>query len=159
MEFLRAGFDLLCSDLDVVWMRDPRPYLIGSAGTSLLPLADIVVSTDVTNGQQETDAHNWGLNGELNTGIILMRSSRATLAVCDEWIRRMQDEMINRPPPSGGFLQWWSNDQTFFNEVIHRAQPIHQVGSGLKSSRKDQREAAAKFALAAAAEGSPRSKM
>ena len=31
--------------------------------------------------------------------------------------RMMQDEMINRPPPSGGFLQWWSNDQTFFNEV------------------------------------------
>ena len=48
MEFLRAGFDLLCSDLDVVWLRDPRPYLVGAAGTALLPLADVVVSTDVT---------------------------------------------------------------------------------------------------------------
>ena len=41
MEFLRAGFDLLCSDLDVVWLRDPRPLLIGEAGTALLPLADV----------------------------------------------------------------------------------------------------------------------
>ena len=90
MEFLRAGFDLLCSDLDVVWLRDPRPYLIGDAGTALLPLADVVVSTDVTDGHQEHDHLNWGLNGELNTGIILLRSARATLVLCDEWIRRMQ---------------------------------------------------------------------
>ena len=35
---------------------------------ALLPLADVVVSTDVTNGGQERDDLNWGLNGELNTG-------------------------------------------------------------------------------------------
>ena len=40
------------------------------AGTSLLPLADVVVSTDVTNGGQESDEQNWGLNGELNTGTL-----------------------------------------------------------------------------------------
>ena len=39
---------------------------------------------------QEHDGLNWGLNGELNTGIILLRSTRASLALCDEWIRRMQ---------------------------------------------------------------------
>ena len=51
MEFLRAGFDLLCSDLDVVWLADPRPWTSGAAdGAALLPLADIVVSTDVTSG-------------------------------------------------------------------------------------------------------------
>ena len=159
MEFLRAGFDLLCSDLDVVWLRDPRPFLVGDAGTSLLPLADVVVSTDVTNGGQERDDLNWGLNGELNTGIILMRSSKGSLALCDEWIRRMQDEMINRPPPSGGFLQWWSNDQTFFNEVVHRAQPMMALGSGFKSLIQAQRESAAALALKAAAPGSARTTM
>ena len=40
MEFLRAGFDLLCSDLDVVWLHDPRPYIMhGAAGTALLPVS------------------------------------------------------------------------------------------------------------------------
>lgn len=35
----------------------------------------------------------------------------------------------------------WSNDQTFFNEVVHRAQPI--TGFSLKSPLASQREAAA----------------
>ena len=90
MEFLRAGFDLLCSDLDVVWLRDPRPFLTREAGTTLLPLADVVVSTDVTHGGADNDRDAWGLHGELNTGIILLRSSYGSLALCDEWIRRMQ---------------------------------------------------------------------
>lgn len=108
MEFLRAGFDLLCSDLDVVWLRDPRPFVMhGEAGTMLLPLADVVVSTDVTHGGNDHDEAVWGLQGELNTGIILLRSTLAALALCDEWIRRMQYEMVHKPPPSGGFLQWW----------------------------------------------------
>lgn len=56
MEFLRAGFDLLCSDLDVVWLSDPRPFLSGrEQGTDLLPFADIVVSTDVTSGINDND--------------------------------------------------------------------------------------------------------
>ena len=42
--------------------------------------------------------------------------------------------MRERPPPSGGFLQWWSNDQTFFNEVVHRAQPMAQLGLALKAA-------------------------
>ena len=64
--------------------------------------------------------------------------------------------MVHKPPPSGGFLQWWSNDQTFFNEVVHRAQPIQHLGLGLKSSSAQQREAAAGLARAAAGEGSAR---
>ena len=144
MEFLRAGFDLLCSDLDVVWLSDPRPFLSGKAmGTALLPLADVVVSTDVTSGINDHDGASWGLYGELNTGIILLRSTRAALALCDEWIRRMQKEMVERPPPSGGFLQWWSNDQTFFNEVVHRATEMRQLGLGLKASSDAIRREAA----------------
>ena len=64
--------------------------------------------------------------------------------------------MVNRPPPSGGFLQWWSNDQTFFNEVVHRAQPIANLGTGLKSAFAAQREAAAAVARQASREESHR---
>ena len=57
MEFMRAGFDLLCSDLDVVWIGDPRPWMRGDAeGAALLPLADVVVSADVTSGGTRTTA-------------------------------------------------------------------------------------------------------
>ena len=29
LAFLRAGFDILCADLDVLWLRDPRPWVTG----------------------------------------------------------------------------------------------------------------------------------
>ena len=47
VEFMRAGFDVLCSDLDVIWLRDPREWLMGTAPNSgLLTFADVVVSTE-----------------------------------------------------------------------------------------------------------------
>lgn len=81
MEFMRAGFDILCADLDVLWLADPRPWLRCSrenrstAGTTsptdsfvppislsgsiasseLIAFADVVVSTDVTSGVAEND--------------------------------------------------------------------------------------------------------
>ena len=46
-----------------------RPFLSGAAeGMGLLPLADVVVSTDVTSGINDHDGASWGLYGELNTG-------------------------------------------------------------------------------------------
>ena len=54
MEFMKAGFDVLCSDLDVIWLDDPRPWVLGTANTSaLLGLADVVVSTDVTHASTD----------------------------------------------------------------------------------------------------------
>ena len=69
-------------------------------GIGLLPLADVVVSTDVTHGGADNDGQLWGMHGELNTGIILLRSSLASLAVCDEWIRRMQVGSTRSWPPT-----------------------------------------------------------
>ena len=67
----------------------------------------------------------------------------------------MQHEMVHKPPPSGGFLQWWSNDQTFFNEVVHRAQPIGSLGLSLKAPSQATRAQAKAMALEAYATNSP----
>ena len=48
-----------------------------------------------------------------------------------------------------GFLQWWSNDQTFFNEVVHRAQPMAQLGLALKAADGATRDSAAEIVRAA----------
>ena len=49
---------ILCSDLDVIWLGDPRPWLLGTAKYSgLLTFADVVVSTDVTSARHEADKH------------------------------------------------------------------------------------------------------
>ena len=66
MEFMRAGFDVLCSDLDVMWLGDPRPWVRGLVATSeLMPLSDVIVSTDVTHGGADRDEAAWGINYEM----------------------------------------------------------------------------------------------
>ena len=122
VSFLRAGFDVLCSDLDVIWLGDPKPWLSGTIRTSnLLPFADVIVSVDVTTGEQENDKHAWGTFNEMNTGVIFLRATNGSLVACAAWTKRMQEELIKVKSLSSGFLQWWTNDQTFFNEVMHKA--------------------------------------
>ena len=42
----------------------------------LIAYADIVVSTDVTSDAAENDRSSWGLYQELNTGMLMLRSTR-----------------------------------------------------------------------------------
>ena len=97
IEFMAAGFDVLCADLDVVWLKDPRPWISGVADPSamLLPYPDIIVSTDVTHGGADTDARKWGMAEEMNTGMLLLRSSPGAVATCMAWVDRMRLEMVS----------------------------------------------------------------
>ena len=47
----------------------------------------------------------------------MLRSSPGGMAICQSWVERMQQEMVSIARLPAGMLQWWSNDQTFFNEV------------------------------------------
>ena len=83
VEFLNAGFDILCSDLDVMWLSDPRPWVMGRAASSdLLSFAEVIVSTDVTSGGAENDMRAWGVADEMNTGMVLLRSTPGAMAFC-----------------------------------------------------------------------------
>eukprot|EP00966_Prymnesium_polylepis_P190893 4424302-Prymnesium_polylepis.1 len=96
----------------------------------LLPFPDVTVSTDVTHGGADSDERRWGIQEEMNTGMLLLRSSPGAMAVCMSWVDRMRLEMVSIRKLPKNMLQWWSNDQTFFNEVIHRAgtpQPLKGV--------------------------------
>ena len=127
MEFLRGGFDVLAP---------PTSTCSGSAtqgrgcsarrrrGRRLLAFADVVVSTDVTSGANDNDAQQWGVLQEMNTGMLLLHSSAGAMALCRSWVERMQLEMVSIAKLPPAMLQWWSNDQTFFNEVVHRARPL-----------------------------------
>jgi len=126
VEFLRGGFDVLCSDLDVIWLADPRPWAEGVVASSeLLVHADAVVSVDTTSNVSEGDQQAWGVHGEMNTGMIMLRSTAGALALCSAWMERMRQEMAKIAKISSSIVQWWTNDQTFFNEVVHRAKTKH----------------------------------
>ena len=53
-----------------------------AAGSTLLGLADVVVSTDVTHGNLDKDEAAWGINNEMNTGMVLLRSSEGAMVFC-----------------------------------------------------------------------------
>ena len=109
---------MLCSDLDVIWLADPRPWVRGQAETSaLFAFADVIVSVDTTNDGAENDRSAWGVHAEMNTGVVFLRATQGALALCAAWVARMQQEMAKVSKMSSGFVQWWTNDQTFFNEV------------------------------------------
>ena len=154
MEFMRAGFDVLCSDLDVIWLGDPRPWALGVAKTAeLLGLADVVVSTDVTHGNLESDQASWGINNEMNTGMVLLRSTEGAYVFCRRWQARMEQEMLKVAKLDSRMVQWWTNDQTFFNEVVHSGSGLG--GANLKDASPIRREVFAQ-AIRAASPGPSR---
>lgn len=179
---------MLCSDLDVVWLGDPRPWTEGWRNDSLLlALADVIVSTDVTGDLLENDkavrvpsphayayswrSNNppspdflvgpavsgpmcrtqsatgstpcstgrcihppscyslptqqaWGVHNEMNTGIIFLRSTASSFLLLEAWLARMRKELEKVATMSATYVQWWTNDQTYFNEVVHHARTL-----------------------------------
>ena len=97
------------------------------------------MSTDVTHGGADSDQQLWGMGQEMNTGMLMLRSSPGGMAVCQSWVERMQQEMVSIARLPANMLQWWSNDQTFFNEIVHRG----TIVSALKDPKPESRAAAA----------------
>ena len=100
-ELLSLGYDVLISDLDVVWLggeweqwmtyRVPtRPPLPEAA---LLAMADVLVSTDELD--EAFDAHGrwerwprgvgWGRRTDLNTGVVYFRATNGSRAFIQAW--------------------------------------------------------------------------
>ena len=115
-EFVRAGFDVLASDLDVTWVRDPRPWVTGqAAGMQLLAHADVLVSTDIANLALDTARSKRWRYAEVNTGVLFLRNTNGTRALLAAWKRKMLDEL------TAGRLRkdsWGFNDQTYFNMIV-----------------------------------------
>ena len=81
-ELLTAGFHVLISDLDVVWLTPHwrRWMAYGDAAEPPLPearlmaMADVLVSTDEVDLQAGDSARGgWGFRSELNTGVLFFR--------------------------------------------------------------------------------------
>ena len=105
---LTAGFSVLMSDADVIWLdggwrawmmppgRSERPI----AEAALLHYADVLVSTDeldtemdaadLTRGPGDSGWLGFGMRSELNTGVIFCRGeSVRALAVAHAWRSRI----------------------------------------------------------------------
>ena len=70
------------------------------------------------------------------------------MALCREWMARMVREMRAVAKLSSGTVQWWTNDQTFFNEVVHKAPSPR--GFALKAAQAVERGSAERLLRAGA---------
>ncbi|KAI3434501.1 hypothetical protein D9Q98_002576 [Chlorella vulgaris] len=80
------GFDVLISDVDTVWLRNPLPYL------AMYPAADILTSSDhLRNTVADEGLERWPDAGSAaNIGIMLFRSTARNLA--SEWVVKLQQD-------------------------------------------------------------------
>ncbi|XP_071727232.1 uncharacterized protein At1g28695-like [Rutidosis leptorrhynchoides] len=75
-DVLRRGYNFVFTDTDVVWLRNPFPYL------SLYEDVDLQASVDGFSGDQ------WAENYGINTGFYMIRSNNKTISLFDEWYDR-----------------------------------------------------------------------
>lgn len=86
-DLLEIGFRPIVSDADVVWLRDPRPYLrAGSYGT-----ADALVSNDCIDVPGDAKDRSQCAHVQVNTGILHFRPTNASKAFVQEWHERVRD--------------------------------------------------------------------
>eukprot|EP00008_Paramoeba_atlantica_P015032 CAMPEP_0201484432 /NCGR_PEP_ID=MMETSP0151_2-20130828/8624_1 /ASSEMBLY_ACC=CAM_ASM_000257 /TAXON_ID=200890 /ORGANISM="Paramoeba atlantica, Strain 621/1 / CCAP 1560/9" /LENGTH=212 /DNA_ID=CAMNT_0047868111 /DNA_START=102 /DNA_END=736 /DNA_ORIENTATION=- len=79
MAVLAAGYNVLVSDVDVVWRHNIFPLLKKS-----LPVCDVLF---YCNAPDKTSMAECDLAAEVNTGIMYFRSTRATLVMIDMFLR------------------------------------------------------------------------
>ncbi|KAJ4950209.1 hypothetical protein NE237_027041 [Protea cynaroides] len=100
---LPFGYELLMCDTDMVWLKNPLPYL------ARYPEADILTSTDqVIPTVVDDRLENWReVSAAYNIGIFHWRPTDSTKKLVQEWKEKLlSDEKI------------W--DQNGFNELMHR---------------------------------------
>lgn len=113
---LTAGWDIMMSDVDVLWFESPWPW-IGGAGVSVFPEAakmaksDVLISTDIVEVEADSEHARWLLNREYNTGIVFFRATAGSIALVKLWRERVEIE--------GAIKGLYINDQAVFNRMTH----------------------------------------
>lgn len=138
---VRLGWAVLHTDTDVVWLRDPTPYLMCTAAAAAgefkdgasfpcapLQRADVAVSSDnMGPGRALTGGGAYHASGTFNSGILFFRPTASGRRFVQAW----HDNV--RAPPRGSRFVGKTSDQ--------------QVVLGMQSAQAD---AGSRFALTAA---------
>ncbi|KAH6556170.1 hypothetical protein KP509_1Z199100 [Ceratopteris richardii] len=100
---LSLGFEILMCDTDMVWTKNPLPYL------ARFPTADVLVSSDqLVNSVDDDQLENWErAPGAYNIGIFLWRPTLIAKHFAKEWkTQLLKDDLI------------W--DQNGFNDLMRK---------------------------------------
>jgi len=115
---LKLGYDALMTDIDVVWLNNPRPYLyctgeplVADVDCSSMGYADVAVSSDnLAPGLDRTGGASYPIYGTLNTGIVFLRATQAGIGFADHWYQNL----VQAP----GRYATLTSDQQVFNMMM-----------------------------------------
>ena len=119
-ELLTAGFSVLISDLDVVWLNGHWQRWMSWADAArppvqqahLIALADVLVTTDELSTERDEQGGVPGMGSDLNTGVVYFRSTNGSLAMVQQWRKSMLLQKGRKD------LNENVNDQSLFNQVV-----------------------------------------
>lgn len=109
-QFTRWGLDVIVSDVDTVWLRNPLPYM------AKYPDADVLISSDHlldTTGGDEGLEHYPDAGSPANIGVMLFRPRAAGFV--DQWMRELLEDD-----------QYW--DQNAFNDLMRMGMDPEKMG-------------------------------
>ncbi|KAK6135556.1 hypothetical protein DH2020_030727 [Rehmannia glutinosa] len=72
-DVLKRGYNFIFTDTDVLWLRNPFPFLSPNQTT------DLQISTDKFKGNE------WAESNPINTGFYMIRSNNRTVSLFDTW--------------------------------------------------------------------------
>ena len=104
-----SGRPILVSDVDVVWMANPKRLLSGVLpGYEDFAHADVLASSDCLDPKMDVADHGcFHVLQDRNTGVLLVRNTTAGRAAMFEWKAR-----------TAGAFQAWETDQTAFDDML-----------------------------------------
>ena len=105
MELLKVYPNIIYSDIDTVWLQDPRPYFMGNFNI-WAQLDGVMTAAPIAKGYLPYFC----------TGFMAMRNSNSTIAILQEWISELQHLKEND--------QWVFNRMVFENNFNVRSLPI-----------------------------------
>lgn len=116
------GYSVIMTDVDVLWLRDPRPFLVSCAPElpeqerafcAELVHADVMASSDnLSPGKNAKMAMQDAYHGTFNTGIIVIRATESGAAFAKKW-----HEYVENGP---GEFRDLTSDQQVFNRIARQ---------------------------------------
>lgn len=139
---LEFGFDVVMSDADVVWLKNPEEYLkcekvsedgkvvenlsFDIDGCEELKAADVIVSSDnLSPTSDERDGGNYAKGGVFNTGIVLLRHTKGGIQWAKQWNLHLS--------ATDGRFHRLTSDQQVFNAMSRK----ENAWPGLEVMRMD----------------------
>lgn len=139
-KIVALGYSVIMTDVDVLWLRDPRPYLhtcdpeavgaLEAPSCTELRGADVLASSDnLSPGKNLKQGMGDAYWGTFNTGIVVIRATAAGVAFAAKW-----HAYISNGPGEYAAL---TSDQQVFNRLV-RAGPAPVDIQGKWTARRPE---------------------